>query len=425
MHRREFIGRTLCAAGAALAPLSCAHVRVPAGRRAAVRNGIDVLAAQNFAPLKSLRIGLITNHTGHDRLRRPTIDLLKSAPGVKLVSLFSPEHGIRGMADEKVGDTVDEKTGLPVFSLYGTRRTPAAEQLQGLDALVYDIQDIGCRFYTFPSTLGLCLEAAGAARLKFFVLDRVNPINGIDVEGPVHHGKSSFTAFHSVPLRHGMTVGELARMFDAERKFNADLTVVPVEGWRRADWFDETGLPWTNPSPNMRSLAGATLYPGLGLHETSLCVGRGTDKPFELAGAPYIDDVRLAAELAAASLPGIHFVPIRFTPTYSTFKDKPCAGVAFTIADRARLKSVDFGITLALVLQRLYPQENTAPTSNAAASKQGGLPGFALTKVNTLLQDTATIDAIRSGRPLAEIKSRWSADLRTFHRRRQPFLLYS
>jgi len=414
MNRRTFFRH--CVAGAAgLAAAQtmtgCSHGRLflrgPAPQRAReVQNGIDLLVNQKFAPLKNLRLGLITNHTGHDRQRRATIDLLKDASGVQLAALFGPEHGIRGELDEKVRDSVDQKTGLPVYSLYGERRTPTPEQLQGLDALVFDIQDIGCRFYTYPSTMGLCLEAAAKAKLKFFVLDRVNPINGFTLEGPLHHGKSSFVAFHSVPLRHGLTVGELARMYNTEKNFDADLTVIPIEGWRREMWFDETGLPWTNQSPNMRSLAGATLYPGIGLHETPLCVGRGTDKPFELIGAPYIDDVQLANELTRAGLPGVRFVPVRFTPTYSTFKDKSCAGVAFVITDRDKLNAVDLGLELGLILQRLYPND------------------FALAKVNTLLQHRTTIDAIKAGKSLSEIKQTWAAELAAFEKRREPFLLY-
>lgn len=369
-------------------------------------NGIDVLARQKFAPLKGLRVGLITNHTGQDRERNPTIDLLHAAPDVQLKALFSPEHGIRGALDDKVADSKDEKTGLPVFSLYGTRRAPEPAQLKDLDALVFDIQDIGCRFYTYIATLGNCLEAAGKAHLKFFVLDRVNPINGVSVEGPVHQGESSFTAFHSIPLRHGMTVGELAKMFNSDRGFSAALTVIPVEGWTRALWFDQTSLPWTNPSPNMRSLAEATLYPGVGLLETAMSVGRGTDTPFEVVGAPYVDDVKFAAELNRAGLPGVRFVPIRFTPTASVFKDKPCGGVNLFVTDRDVFDAVDLGITLALTLQRLYPKE------------------FALAKVQTLLQHQPTIDAIKAGKSLAEIKQLWAADQKEFNERRRKFLIY-
>ena len=246
-----------------------------------VLNGIDVIVRDGFRSLRGLKVGLITNHTGHDRERRPTIDLLAAADGVELVALFSPEHGIRGLLDEKVDDGRDEKTGLPVYSLYGERRTPAPEQLAGLDALVFDIQYIGCRFYTYISTLANCIEAAGTAGVRFIVLDRVNPVNGRAVDGPVLTGARSFVASHEIPLRHGMTVGELARMFHAERSMKGELTVVPVEGWRRDDWFDATGLPWTNPSPNMRSLTEATLYPGVGVLEfCNVSVGRGTGTPF-------------------------------------------------------------------------------------------------------------------------------------------------
>ena len=372
-----------------------------------VLNGIDVLIKENFVPLKNLRVGLITNHTGQDRQRRATIDLLKNAPGVTLKVLFSPEHGIRGEADEKVGDSVDEKSGLPVYSLYGARQVPTPAQLENLDALVFDIQDIGCRFYTYISTMGNCLEAAAKAKLKFFVLDRVNPINGVTIEGPVYRGKSSFTAYGALPLRYGMTIGELAQMFNTERGFQADLTVIRLQRWRRAMWFDETGLPWTNPSPNMRSLNAAALYPGLGLHETPLSVGRGTGTPFEIIGAPYIDDLKLAAELKSAHLAGAAFIPIRFTPTYSTFKNQPCAGLAVVITDREILRSVDVGITIALAAHRLYPHD------------------YALEKLNHLLQEPDTIAAIQSGKSLAEIKQRWASDLETFKTRRAKSLIYN
>jgi uncharacterized protein YbbC (DUF1343 family)/CubicO group peptidase (beta-lactamase class C family) len=395
-----------------LAPRPTEESSAPPARKAAplktveVLEGIDVLAKQHFAPLEGLRVGLVTNHTGHDRERNPTIDLLKNAPGVQLKALFSPEHGIRGALDETVGDSTDEKAGLPIYSLYGTRRTPAPEQLKDLDALVFDIQDIGCRFYTYIATMGNCLEEAGKAKLKFFVLDRVNPINGASIEGPVYRGESSFTAFHSLPLRTGMTMGELAKMFNAERGFNADLTVIPVEGWTRDLWFDQTRLPWTNPSPNMRNLTEATLYPGVGLLETAVSVGRGTDTPFEVVGAPYVDDVKLAAELNRAKLPGVRFVPVRFTPTASVFKDQPCGGVYIMIIDRDALNAVDVGMTLAMALRRLYPND------------------FALDKVQHLLQHEATLEAIKAGKSLGEIKQSWTRDLEEFKKRREKFLIY-
>jgi uncharacterized protein YbbC (DUF1343 family) len=371
-----------------------------------VHNGIDVLKREGFAPLRGLRIGLITNHTGTDRQRNPTIDLLHQAPGVKLVALFSPEHGLRGTLDEKVADGVDSRTGLPVYSLYGTRQRPAPEQLKNLDALVFDIQDIGCRFYTYISTLGLCLEAAANAGLKFIVLDRVNPIGGVLIEGPVYRGEPQFVAFHALPIRHGLTVGELARLFKQERGWSVDLTVIPVEGWRREDWYDTTGLPWINPSPNMRSLTQAALYPGVGLLEFAVSVGRGTDTPFEVVGAPYINDVELAEALNQAGLPGIRFIPVQFTPTASVFKGQRCGGVNLLITDRQRLRPVEVGMLLIQTLYRLYPKD------------------FAIEKVHTLLLDREVLEAIRAGRPLAEIRQSWQPALEEFARRRQGVLLY-
>ena len=388
-------------------------------------NGIDVLVKQKFAPLKGLRIGLITNHTGHDRERNPTIDLLKNAPDVELKALFSPEHGIRGVMDEHVGDSVDEKTGLPVHSLYRelpkrkpeetdadrealayALSKPKPEDLKDLDALVFDIQDVGCRFYTYTSTLGLTLEAAGENGKKYFVLDRANPLNGVTVDGPVLTGKTSFVGFHPVPLRYGMTIGELAQMFNAERNSKADLTVVRLQNWRRDLWLDQTGLPWTNPSPNMRNLTEAILYPGVGLLESALSVGRGTDTPFEVIGAPYIDDIKLAEELNHAELPGVRFVPIRFTPTYSVHKGELCGGVNILLTDRDRCQVVDVGLLIAKTLFQFYPE------------------GFHPEKMKHLLLDQRTLDAIKADKPLKEIRAAWQTGLDEFQKRREKYLIY-
>jgi uncharacterized protein YbbC (DUF1343 family) len=372
-----------------------------------VLNGIDVLAKQQFAPLRGLRLGLITNHTGRNRQRYPTIDLLRSAPGLQLKALFSPEHGLYGSFDEPVGDNVDERTGLPVFSLYGQRRAPTLEQLRELDALVYDIQDVGCRFYTYISTLGLALEAASKAGLKFFVLDRVDPVNGVTIEGPVLTDKTSFVAYHQIPVRHAMTVGELAQMYNAERQFNADLTVIPLEGWKREQWFDETAQPWVNLSPNMRSTTEAILYPGVGLLETTaVSVGRGTGTPFEVVGAPYIHDIQLAAAMNAAELPGVRFVAVRFTPTDYIYKGQSCGGVNIVLTDRERCHVVDVGITLARILHRWYPDQ------------------FGLGKMSRLLGHEPTLTAIAEDKPLPEIKKLWTADLEAFRQRREAYLLY-
>jgi uncharacterized protein YbbC (DUF1343 family)/CubicO group peptidase (beta-lactamase class C family) len=368
--------------------------------------GIDVLAKQNFAPLKGLRVGLLTNHTGQDRERNPTIDLLKNAPGVQLVALFSPEHGIRGLEDQHVGDTRDEKTGLPVYSLYGKTLKPTAQQLENLDALVFDIQDIGCRFYTYTATMALAMDAAAEHGKKYFVLDRVDPINGLTVDGPVLGGESSFVAYHRVPLRYGMTIGELARMYQAERAGRVDLTVIPLVNWRRDLWFDQTGLPWTNPSPNMRNLTEATLYPGIGLLESAISVGRGTDAPFEVVGAPYVDDLRLAFELNRVGLKGIRFIPIQFTPTASIHKDQRCRGVSVVMTDRETCPVVDVGLALAETLYRLYPRD------------------FDPQKIEHLLVQADTLEMIKANKSLADIHALWAKDLEAFKKIRAKYLMY-
>lgn len=371
-----------------------------------VLNGIDVLEQRNFAPLKGKRVGLITNHTGHDRARRSTIDLLHTAPGVTLVALFSPEHGIRGLVDEQVGDGTDAKTGLPIYSLYGERRKPTPEQLKGLDALVFDIQDVGCRFYTYTSTMGLGMEAAAEAGIEFIVLDRANPIDGVTIDGPVLTEKTSFVGFHPTPLRYAMTLGELALMYNEERKTHAKLTVIELEHWDRKSYFDATDLPWTNPSPNMRNLKQAILYPGVGLLESAMSVGRGTDTPFELVGAPYIDDVKFAAELNRAALPGVAFVPIRFTPSYSVHKDKECGGVYIMLNDRKTCNVVDVGLLIMKTAYRLYPKD------------------FPVERPKNLLLHAATLEAVKADQSLAAIRATWKMDLVDFQQRRERYLIY-
>jgi len=369
-------------------------------------NGIDHLQAERYAPLRGMRVGLITNHTGIDRSWNPTIDSLRSAPDVTLVALFSPEHGIRGTVDANVADAVDAVSGLPVYSLYGDSRKPKPEHLAGLDAIVFDIQDVGTRFYTYIATMGLAMEAAAAAHVKFVVLDRVDPIGGADFEGPLLQGAENFIGWHSLPIRHGMTVGELAHMFNDERHIGADLTVIPLTRWRRELWMDEAGLPWINTSPNMRSVTEAGLYPGVGILEFAISVGRGTDTPFEVLGAPYIDGATLARELTAMSLPGIRFEATSFTPSSSIFANQQCGGVRMTITDRRALRPVSTGVAIALVLHRLYPND------------------FALDKIAPLLRDPATLEAIRADKPLAEIVSMWREDEAAFAARRAKYLLY-
>lgn len=371
--------------------------------------GIDVLASQGFKVLRSGRVGLVTNHTGLTRDLRSTIDVLHAAPGVQLKALFSPEHGLRGDRDEKVPDDTDPQTGLPVYSLYGRTLSPSVEVLRTLDALVFDIQDVGCRFYTYVSTMGLCMEACARAGIPYIVLDRPNPIGGKLVEGPVADADSlSFTAWHPIPVRHGLTVGELARLFNAERKIGAHLTVVPCEGWKREDYYDATGLTWTNPSPNMRCLNQATLYPGIGLLETTnLSVGRGTDTPFEQFGAPWLDARRLAADLNGRKLPGVVFVPNRFKPNASVFQGLLCQGINVVITNRSWFRPVRVGLEIAAALLRTHRDT------------------WLVERYSRLLVHRKTLEALKSGADPAELEHLWDSDLRAYHRRKAPYLLYA
>jgi uncharacterized protein YbbC (DUF1343 family)/CubicO group peptidase (beta-lactamase class C family) len=375
---------------------------------AQVLTGIDVLERDGFKQLAGLRIGLVTNQTGRDRAGRSTIDILFKAPGVKLVALFSPEHGIRGLADEKVSDTKDEQTGLSIFSLYSESRRPKAEQLRDIDALVYDIQDVGARFYTYISTLGYVMEEAGKAKLPIFVLDRPNPINGNDVEGPIADAdKLSFTAYHTLPVRHGMTIGELARLYNEERHLNADLRVIKMEGWRRAMWFDSTGLVWVNPSPNMRSLTEAALYPGIGLLETTnLSVGRGTDTPFEVVGAPWLDGQKLASYLNSRRIPGVRFIPLRFTPKSSVFKNEECGGINLLITNRSQFQSVLTGFEIAVALHNLFGAD------------------WKIDSYSRLLVNADTLERLRRGDSTAEIMKSWAGKMDSFRTARLKYLLY-
>ena len=374
-----------------------------------VMTGIDVLAASDFGALDGLRAGLITNHTGIARDGTSTIRLLHAAPNVKLVRIFSPEHGIEGKLDLPViEDGSEATTGIPIVSLYGENRRPTAAMLADLDVLVFDIQDIGTRFYTYISTMGLAMQAAAEHGLRFVVLDRPNPINGVDVAGPVlDEGRQSFTGFHRLPVRHGMTVGELALMFRAELALDVELDVVRVAGWRRADWFDATGLAWINPSPNMRSLTEALLYPGIGLLETTnLSVGRGTATPFELIGAPWLDGAALAADLNALDLPGIAFEAVVFTPEASKFAGASCSGVRFTVTDRDAFEPLATGFAVARRLALDYADD----WDSAAYIR--------------LLGNARTFAAVSAGAAVAEIEASYRADLEEFRSRRAHYLLY-
>ena len=376
---------------------------------APVSSGIDVLRADGFALLRGRRVGLITNHTGRARDGSTTIDLLHGAKDAKLVALFSPEHGIRGILDAKVPPEKDDKTGLVIHSLYGETRRPTDGMLAGIDTLVLDLQDIGARFYTYMTTMAYVMEEAAKRKISVVLLDRVNPVNGVDIEGPaLDKAAVGFTGyFPAMPIRHGMTLGELAKLFNAENKIGADLTVVPLKNWRRDQWFDMTGLPWINPSPNMRNLLQATVYPGVGAIEgTNISVGRGTDTPFEQLGAPWIDGVKLAEALNARKIPGISFYPVRFTPTSSKYANEECQGVFLVITDRLALRPVRLGAEVASAISRLHGAQ------------------FQLEAAERLFGSKEGLARIRAGEDPAAVTNAWSAAEARWRLLRAKYLLY-
>jgi uncharacterized protein YbbC (DUF1343 family) len=375
----------------------------------AVLTGIDVLHRDNYRQLAGTRVGLITNHTGRARSGESTVHLLQQASNIQLTTLFSPEHGFEGKLDvAKIDDAQDAATGLKVYSLYGETRRPTAEMLSEVDTLVFDIQDIGARFYTYVSTMGEAMQAANEFNKRFIVLDRPNPINGRDVAGPMlDAGLESFVGYHPLPVRHGMTAGELATMFKAELQLDLDLQIIACEHWDRETYWEQTGLTWINPSPNMRNLTQATLYPGIGLLETTnISVGRGTDTPFEFVGAPWMDGPALAAELQSLSLPGIVFIPIEFTPTASKFAGELCQGVNMVITDRNLFEPLTAGFALATALHKLHPQDwDTA-------------------SLNRLLGNKVVMEAIVGGQSHAEILELSQRGISDFLKRRNKYLLY-
>jgi uncharacterized protein YbbC (DUF1343 family)/CubicO group peptidase (beta-lactamase class C family) len=385
-------------------------------RNGHVLTGIDVLEKDNFSSLKrdkqQMTIGLLTNQTGVDASGKRTIDALASAPGIKLAAIFSPEHGIFGTLDtSKVDNITDSVTGIPVYSLYGNtdaKKRPPVEVLKTLDAVVMDIQDAGVRFFTYETALGYLLEAAAAANTEVIVLDRPNPVTGSLVQGPISEPDlQNYTDYHPLPSRHGMTMGELGQMFNVERKIGARLRVIPMEGWLRGDWFDSTGLVWVNPSPNLRSVYEASLYPGVGLIEgTNVSVGRGTDTPFELVGAPYIDPRTFADYLNARLVPGVRFVPVTFTPSSGTHTGQSCGGVNLIVTDRNLLDAPELGMELAVALRKLYPDQ------------------WKIDRMIEILGNHATFEAIGRGDDPRSIAESWQQDLERFRTLRTKYLLY-
>lgn len=390
--------------------LGGAGLRREANRTGATRTGLDVLEDDKFQPLAGKRIGLITNHTGIDREGRRNIDVMRAA-GIEIAALFSPEHGFAGAEDHPgIQDTTDPATGIKVFSLYGKTNRPTPEMLAGIDALVYDIQDVGVHFYTYETTMAYCLEAAAKAGIPFFVLDRPNPITGTHVEGPLlDAANTSFVGYLAgEPVRHGMTIGELARLFNGENRIGANLTVIPMQDWNRGDWFDSTGLPWVNPSPNMRSLPAAILYPGLCLMESSknFSVGRGTDAPFEQIGADFIHGRQLAAYLNQRLIPGVRIYPTSFTPTESNFKGQRIEGLRFVITNREVFDSTRLGLELAAAIQELYP----------------GKIDFALSR--RLIGSNDVIRRLAAGEDPRLIQQSFQDALAAFDHLREQYLLY-
>jgi uncharacterized protein YbbC (DUF1343 family) len=370
--------------------------------------GIDVLEAQKFAPLAGKRVGLITNQTGIDRNRRSTIDLLAHAQGVKLVALFSPEHGIRGKFDARVSSTTDEATGLPVYSLYGETERPTDAMLAGLDVLVFDLQDAGVRFYTYITTMGYAMEAAAAHHIPFYVLDRPDPLGGERMEGPMlDRERANFVGYFPMPVRMAMTLGEMARMFNAENKIGCDLHIIRMQNWRRRFYFSDTGLPWVNPSPNLLSPEAGILYPGLEILQAGgVSVGRGTSRPFELLGAPWIRGEVLAAYLNRRAVRGVRFEPDKFTPDSGLYKGELCEGVRVTLTGRHAPQPLRLGIEIASALGKLYP------------------PKFEMAKMIDLVGNAATVKQLVEGEDPAAIIVSWNKGLETFRIVRAKYLLY-
>jgi len=385
-------------------------------RNGSVKNGIDVLEGHGFDVLqiagRRKKIGLVTNQTGVDSDGRRTIDVLSAAAGVTLEAIFSPEHGVTGSLDTTdIHNSKDAATGVPVYSVYGATdaaRRPSPEVMKTLDAVVIDIQDAGVRFYTYETTLGYFLEAAATAGVEVIVLDRPDPITGAFVQGPVADaGHEKFTNYWTVPVRHGMTLGELAKLFNAERNINAKLTIVPMEGWQRGDWFDSTGLTWVNPSPNLRSLTEAALYPGVALIEgTNISVGRGTDTPFEVVGAPWVKNKELAAYLNSRGIAGVRFVPITFTPAAAVYSGLKCEGVNIVLTERNALDAPELGMELAAALKKLYPSD------------------FKTERMADLLVNQAAWEGLVADRDPRRIALDWQEDLEKFQLVRQKYLIY-
>jgi uncharacterized protein YbbC (DUF1343 family) len=373
-----------------------------------VQTGLDVLATEKFAPLQGKHIGLITNHTGIDAQGRSNVDLLTHAAGVTVVALFSPEHGLAGRNDEKVASSKDPSTGLPVYSLYGDTQRPTDAMLEGIDALVFDVQDAGVRFYTYTATMGYCMEEAAKHKIAFYVLDRPNPLGGEIVEGPMLDAdKTSFTAYYPLPVRYGLTIGELAQFFNAESNIHCDLHVIAMKNWHRNYFFESTGNRWIPPSPNLKTIKGSILYPGLEiLQNAGVSVGRGTEAPFEEFGAPWLDGETVANALNDKHLAGVHFAAQPFIPVSGLYSGQRCGGVSIRVTDRFTVRSMRMGLEIAAILQKLYPKD------------------FDAAKTLLLLGNADTISQLQQGTSPEQIVSSWSAGLSSYDQVRRKYFIY-
>jgi uncharacterized protein YbbC (DUF1343 family)/CubicO group peptidase (beta-lactamase class C family) len=396
---------------------SIAGSRRVVARNGEVKLGIDMLEVDNFAalhpnPAHPVRVGVVANQTSIDSSGRRTIDVIAATPGLKLIAIFSPEHGINGTLDTTaISNSVDAATGATIYSVYGDKdaqRRPSAAALNSVDVIVFDLADAGVRFYTYETTLGYFLEAAAKSGREIVVLDRPNPINGAYVQGPVSDtGRESFTDYAAIPVRHGMTMGELAKFFNGEKKIGARLSVITMRGWQRGDWFDSTGVEWRNPSPNLRSLNAALLYPGIGMIEgTNLSVGRGTDRPFELLGAPWIKPAELALALNQRLIPGVRFVPVSFTPTSSNYANQLCGGVSIVVLDREVVDAPELGVEVATTLQALYPDK------------------FEVKAIDLLMVNKSSVALFSAGADPRRIAEDWQDAIEEFNKIRGKYLLY-
>ena len=374
-----------------------------------VKLGIDVLAENNFSIIKNKKVGLIINHTSINSNWRSTIEIIAESNVCEVVAIFTPEHGFDGKLDEYINYGDNLIYNVPVYSLYGETLRPEKKMIRNIDYLIFDILDVGTRFYTYIGTMKYCMEVANENNIGFIVLDRPNPINGIDISGPMLKNINVFglAGVHNLPIRHGMTTGELALLFKADEKMQLNLNIIKMEGWKREMWFDETGIPWVNPSPNIRNMNQASLYPGLGLFERlNVANKRGLPSPFEMIGAPWINAYDFVNSLNKYNLSGVNFTPIKFSPEEHKYSNEWCEGIYITITDREKLEPVKLGFIIIITLYKMYPEE------------------FDINKLWHITRSKGLIQEIKNDPSIAELIRYWNNDLEIFRNKRAQYLLY-